>query len=341
MVVNVLKNGGEKVFPLYVTQDGEIFTGRELADVAAFKEGLKPKGRRAIVGNGGIYSLNGKGRPKDFVKIDAAVNCCHGGFGEGGGVCGLFEMNGIPLASAGAFESSAFIDKYLTKLVLRSLGVKTASWEYLRSAEGRARCLPLGFPMIVKPVTLGSSIGVEKVCDEEELAAALDCAFIYDDGAIVEEYLSDKRDINCAVYRAGGEIITSECEEAVSCGELLSFEDKYAGGGKSVLPADIPLPVSEEIKKITRNVYEKLNMRGIVRFDFILSGGGIYLSEINTVPGSLSYYLLSKGFKDFYPVLIKLIDEAVRAAAGKGRKRLVTTGILKSVPSGGLKNGIK
>ncbi|MBD5631817.1 MAG: ATP-grasp domain-containing protein [Clostridia bacterium] len=341
MCANVLKSGGETAIPVYISQKGDIYAGELLADINSFKGLGYAKAPRAVVANGGVYTLDKRGKFKKFSKVDAAVNCCHGGSGEGGAVCGLCALAGIPLASAGVFESAAFMDKYITKLVLSALDIKTAKYAYLdRDITDYPTNMP-GFPLIVKPVNLGSSIGVEKVENHEELKSAVDCALIYDSAVIVEEYLKDRREINCAAYFKDGEVITSECEEAMSGGDILSFEDKYAGGGKSVLPADIPPNMAELIKNITKKVYSKLNMRGIVRFDFIISGGEVYLSEVNTVPGSLSYYLLSSGFKDFYRVLKDVIAQAEKDYSAIKSKKLLTTGILENVTAKACKLGRK
>lgn len=342
MAVNVLKGGGDSVIPVYISQKGDIYAGEMLADVNYFKgENLK-NAPRAIIANGGVYTLNKRGRLKKFKRVDVALNCCHGGAGEGGGVCGLCLMAGIPLASAGIFESSVFMDKYLTKLILNSLGVKTAPYAYIKNIE-ELDCTPdmPDFPLIVKPVNLGSSIGVEMAQNSEELKNAVESALIYDSAVVVEKYLENRREINCAAYYADGRVITSECEEAFASGDLLSFEDKYEGGGKSVLPADIPQDMSEFIKKTTADVYSKLNMRGIVRFDYIISCGDVYVSEINTVPGSLSYYLLSVGFKDFYPVLTAVIIQALADFEQTKSKKLITTGILENIPQSSNKLGRK
>lgn len=173
--------------------------------------------------------------------------------------------------------------------------------------------------------------------NREELETAVAAAFLYDDGVILEKYVEDRREINCAAYYSQGKVITSECEEAVTHGEILSFDDKYAGGGKSVLPADIPEAIALKIKKITANVYSRLNMRGIVRFDFLLGGDTVYLSEINTVPGSLSYYLLSSGFKEFYPVLQAVIVQAEEDFKNASTKTILKTGILNDINGNGYK----
>ncbi len=337
MACNVLKSGGDRVIPLYISQKGEMFTGDGLTVLENFKNGKYSAFSNAVVAKGGIYTLNKRGRPRKFVGIDVALNCCHGGSGEGGGVCGLFAMNGIPVASAGMFESAAFMDKYFTKLVLSSLGVKTVSYAYIRRPTDIKEAESLGFPVIVKPAKLGSSIGIQCAENFEELQSALDAAFFYDDGVIVEKYVENRREINCAAYMSGGKVITSECEEAFTSGDILSFDDKYSGGGKSVLPADIPEQTANEIKTLTSEVYKRLNMRGIVRFDYILSGSEIYISEINTVPGSLSYYLLSNGFKEFYPVLQAVIIQALEDFRLAAEKTILTTGILEELPSNGCK----
>lgn len=337
MAANILKKGGNMVVPVYISQDGAFRTGGELSDINFFREGKYKTSAGAVIANGGVYTLNKRGRFKSFIKVDVALNCCHGGFGEGGGVSGLCAMSGIPLASAGMFESAAFMDKYYTKLVLRSLGVSVAPYEYIRQGTDCSRAEKLGYPIIVKPAKLGSSIGIEVAENRAELERALESAFYYDDGVIAERYFADRREINCAAYRADGAILTSECEEAVSGNDILSYDDKYAGGGKSVFPADIPCETSKRIRSCTAAVYAKLNMSGIVRFDYIISGDKVYLSEINTVPGSLSYYLLSNGFKNFYPVLCAVIEQALSDWENLSQKRVLDTGILNNLPSNACK----
>lgn len=331
MAANVLKSGGAEVVPLYISTRGEMYTGANLTDISNFSNENYRLFPRAFVAKGGIYALTKRGKPKKFIKVDIALNCCHGGLGEGGGMCGLFALNGIPLAGAGMFESAAFMDKYYTKLVLKALNVRVAPYVYIKNAGDFAKCEKLGFPLIVKPAKLGSSIGVEVAESREELENAISAAFFYDDGVICEKFLKGRREINCAAYFADGKVLVSECEEAISKGDILSYDDKYAGGGKSVLPADIPKAFELEIKSTCEKVYSRLNMRGIVRFDFIISENKVYLSEINTVPGSLSYYLLSSGFKNFYPVLQAVMAQALEDFRLASEKKILTTGILNNI----------
>lgn len=341
MAANVLKEAGHKVIPLYIAQNGHIYTG-QLTDIANFKSEGYLGEPRAVLANGGIYTLNKRGKFKKFEKVDVVLNCCHGGVAEGGAVCGMCAAADLPLASAGVFESALFMDKYLTKLILSALDVKTLDYVYIKPGKTDDMCGDMpDFPLIIKPVHLGSSIGVEKVSNADELNIALESAFIYDSAIIAESYVEKRREINCAAYYYRGEVKTSECEEAVTDGDILSFEDKYTGGGKSVLPADIPADISGLIKETTRYVYSKLDMRGIVRFDYILSGSEVYLSEVNTVPGSLSYYLLSSGFKDFARVLNEVIEQAQIDYIELKSKKLIKTGILENISSNTCKTGCK
>lgn len=340
LAANVLKKGGEAIAALYISPDGDFYTGEELTDIKTFADDGYKKCARAQVVKGGIYALSRRGKPKKFTPVDVALNCCHGGYGEGGGLDGLFLMNGIPLVGAGIFASSAFIDKRLTKIVLKGLGVRTPPYVYVREGESLAAAAKL-LPAVVKPARLGSSIGVTAVKTEEELAEAFAAALHFDGAVIVEKLISPRREINCAAYRAGGEVILSGCEEAVASGSLLSFEDKYGGSGRSVYPADIPEECAEKIRATTKKIYTALGMRGIARFDFLVSGQDIYLLEVNTVPGSLAWYLLAENFGGFYEVLRAVADEELSAYAAEQKKRILHTGILRNIPANACKRGAK
>ena len=332
MVCNVLKKGGKSVLPVYIDHGGSFYSDEKLADVSIYKNDGYEKFPKVGFCDGGAVIFNARGKPKYTAAVGCVVNCCHGGAGEGGAVAGLCNILNIPIASAGLFESAAFMDKYYTKLVLESLGVKTAKYAYSRDITGAIEGAgALGYPVIVKPATLGSSIGIAKCDTEEELKEALETAFELDGGVLIEEYFSPIKEINCAVYCHNGAAMTSECEEVSSDGELLSYDDKYCGGGKRKFPAEIEKGVAESIKNTTAKVYSALNMRGIVRFDYIIYAGQSYLSEINTVPGSLSQYLLSDSYKSFYGVLCSCIEQAKADFTVQRKRRVISTGILNNI----------
>lgn len=336
MCANVLKSGGESVLPVYISPSGMFYCGKELSDIGVFRRADELRCPRCFVADGGLQILGRHGRIKSFVPLAAAINCCHGGLGEGGGLAGLFAMAGIPLAGGDIFSGAAFLDKCLSKTVFRGLGVPVLDYAVVTSVSEVAAAISLtGLPAIIKPSRLGSSIGVARAETYEEYASAVESALCYDSRVLCEPFLKDRREINCAAYFADGRVTVSECEEAFSSGALLSFDDKYSGGGRSVIPADIPAEISDKVKDITRAVYSALNMRGIVRFDYLLDGEEVYLSEVNTVPGSLAWYLFAPSFRAFYPILKAVIAQAVADYSDTNSKLVLKTGILSSVPESG------
>ena len=336
MCANVLKYGGEDVLCIYVTPSGAFLCGEELSDISLFKSGACLEFPRCVIAEGGVYIHGRRGKFKKFVPIYAAINCCHGGLGEGGGAGGLFAYAGIPLVGGDIFGGAAFMDKCLTKIILGGLKVNVLDYAEVRSIDDIPAAIEkIGLPAVVKPARLGSSIGISLARTENEFLSAVQSALMFDNKVLCERYVSDRREINCAAYFGGGKVNVSECEEAFSSGGLLSFDDKYAGGGKSVIPANIPASAADEIKSVTKYVYSSLDMRGIARFDFIMEGETIYLSEVNTVPGSLAWHLFAPSYKDFLPVLKELIAQAVADCANAAGRLVLKTGILASVPEGG------
>ena len=334
MVCNVLRRGGYRVVPVYITQSGEYVCGEALADIKNYAGGARPEGRAAAFVPGGLALLSRRGKIKERLPLYCAVNCCHGGWGEGGGISGLCRAMSVPLASAGVFESAACLDKRLTKLLLSALGVPALDYEYVTDVAGSRKIS--NFPVVVKPVSLGSSIGVVRADDPDQLAAAVAAALELDSGAIIERYVRDRREYNCAVYASEGEVVVSPCEE-LRGGDLLTYDDKYSGGGKRIFPADIGRELSDRIRGCARKVYCAFGMRGVVRMDFLAEGNDVYLSEINTVPGSLSQYLVSSDYADFSGVLASLIGRARADFAAERTKLLINTGIINNFASNACK----
>ncbi|MBP5242156.1 MAG: ATP-grasp domain-containing protein, partial [Clostridia bacterium] len=200
----------------------------------------------------------------------------------------------------------------------------------------------LGYPVIVKPARLGSSIGVKVAQDRNELTNAVESGFSFDKTLLIEQYLPDKRDINCAAYALNGKIFVSECEEPLSQEEILSFKEKYLDGGKTrraVFPANIPKAVAEEVKFYTEKLYKTLSLSGMVRADFLLSGEKVYFNELNTVPGSLAYYLFSPKISHAKRLFESLIAEAI--ATYSKPTLLPETGILTQATALGSFGGVK
>jgi D-alanine-D-alanine ligase len=172
----------------------------------------------------------------------------------------------------------------------------------------------LEYPVIIKPALLGSSVGITKAQNKEEFLNGISYAFRFGEKVIVEPLLLGYKEINCAVYSHDDKIIVSNCERPIGKGDYLTFSDKYTGG-KRIFPADIPKKIVDKIKGITKKVYTALDFNGVIRIDFFVKGEEIYLNEINSVPGSLAFYLFSDTLSGFTKMLEQMIIDAERKGA--------------------------
>jgi D-alanine-D-alanine ligase len=297
-----------------------------------------------------MYALNeGKGRIKPLFTPDVAINCCHGGLEEGGGVSALCRYNDIPLASPDLASSAVFMDKCMTKVIMRGLDIPTVDYIRVNEEDYQKRgafllkriANRLKYPVIVKPAHLGSSIGISLARNEAEVKQAIDGAFALDNRILIEKYLENKQDINCAAYALNGEIFVSEAETAFGAG-VYSFEEKYIkrtadgvadkgqnstkDGGRYALSGEL----REKIRSYTKTIYKRMNLAGAVRMDYLVSDGKAYLCEVNTVPGSLAYYLFCERMTDARTFFGDLMEEALQKWQ-VGEKKILTTGILNGV----------
>lgn len=336
-VMNLIDREKYTVLPVYIHTDGEMYTSPKMTELSVFREKKFSSFQKLIFYHGVVYTFRAdKGKVKRIAKVDVALNCCHGGLGEGGGVSALCEWHNIPLASPDLTSSGVFMDKSTTKTVMRGLNIPTLDYIRVneRDYEKRGAFLlknigaRLKYPVVVKPAHLGSSIGITLAKNEAETKTALENAFRLDDRVIIEKYLDGKRDINCAAYALNGEIYVSEPEEAFSAG-IYTFEEKYVKrksfdkrGENAVVDGEL----REKIRAYTKTVYKRMNLNGVVRMDFLVSGTKAYLCEVNTVPGSLAYYLFCERVTDARAFFSALLEEAL---AKKPTKQIVTTGILQ------------
>ena len=312
MTANTLDHEKYNVIPVLVTRKGEWISGDELLDIDGYKklDLAKLKNVALLSGSNILYEVKGK-KIKAIAPISAVINCMHGGLGEDGSFSGLFSSCAIAMVGAGVMSSSISINKCFTKTVLKGLGIKSLPCTAVTSVDQAVKeSNGFTYPVVVKPNLLGSSIGVVKAQTQGQLAFAVSAALKYGDTAIIEPCLENFIEINCAAYRLGDKVIVSECERAIGKQEILSFRDKYECG-KRVFPADISKQLSNKIKRITKKVYAECEFSGIARIDYFISKNEVYLNEINSVPGSLAYYLFCDKLKDFSLLLDKLITEAV------------------------------
>ena len=345
-VCSVLKGSRYEVLPVYVGEKGSFYTHEKFDDPAFFKSAdfLKKATQIFFLGRG-VYALNGKNNKlKKVCEAVAALNCCHGGLGEGGGVSALMQLNEIPLASPRLTASGVFMDKAQTKLFIKALKIPTVDYIRVNEEDYRKRgafllksiASRLKYPVIIKPAHLGSSIGIAVADTEGEVKQAIEAAFEIDNRVIIEKFLLHKKDVNCAACMLGGEIVVSEVEEAASGDRVYGFEDKYIkrrqdegkGGNRKLIDGKL----RERIRSYTRTVYKRMNLCGVVRMDFLVQGDEAYLSEVNTVPGSLAYYLFCERISDARTFFCDLIDEAI-SSYQKNKKRVLSTGILSVLPT--------
>lgn len=337
-----LLQGEYDVLPVYLDENWRAYTSPSFFQVELFRKGDFLKGAKRIVFDGnGVYELYANGKKRRAVcRLDGALNCCHGGLGEGGGVSAWMALNGIPLASPGVAPSAICMDKALTKLVAKALsipvvdGIRVQEEDYQKRGEFLLKNIErrLKFPVIIKPAHLGSSIGIAVAKDLEEIRQALKVAFALDDCVVIEKFLLGKKDVNCAAYSLKGEVYVSEAEEAFSSYDgVYGFEQKYIRkekkeGGRSLLTGAL----RQKIRGYTRTIYKRLNMLGVVRVDYLVQGEKVYLSEVNTVPGSLAYYLFCDRVSEAKTFFAALVEDAILRSSGE-KKRLVTTGVLETI----------
>lgn len=314
LTLNTIDKERYNPIPVYI-KDGHWYTGEELFDVENYKnlDLAKLKEVTLTAGTQVLYHKKKNGKLKEICAIAVAVNCMHGERGEDGSLSGCLRMLGIPLASPSVMASSIGMDKQATKIFLKGMGVKTlggiCTGEF---EEGLKYAKKQGYPLMVKPYKLGSSIGVRKAHNEKELRSAFLNALKYGDKAVIEPLLSNFIEINCSAYCGiDGEIKVSECERPIGKDEVLTFEDKYSNGNRE-FPAKISKETSDKIKEITKKVYEQIACNGIIRIDYFVTETELILNEINTVPGSLAYYLFCDTLGEFKGILNSLIERAER-----------------------------
>lgn len=310
LTLNSLNKSVYSPVPIYVHKDGTFYTGDELFDIENYKALNFKKLKKAAFFSGDrtVYSVKGK-KIKPVCILAAAINCLHGERGEDGAISGLCGLSGIPLASPDILSSAVSMDKCATKIFLKGINVPTIQYVKIEKAADVKSAEKLGFPLIIKPARSGSSFGIRKVVKKDDLYSAYAYALKFDDKIIAERCAENFIEINCAAYFNGEKIIVSECEQPKGGGDILSFADKYKDGER-VFPAKIDKELSDTIKKYTAKVYAALGFSGIIRIDYIIENKKIYLNEINSVPGSLAYYLFTKTTKEFGKILQTLIETA-------------------------------
>ncbi|HEX6977312.1 MAG TPA: D-alanine--D-alanine ligase family protein [Patescibacteria group bacterium] len=365
-VLNALNKEKYNVIPLYISKKGEWVKG----DTSFFKaetfknleKAVEKKKFQFIAPSPEINYLVDKPGSYNFLKgvvkekIDIVLPIFHGRFGEDGSVQGLFEFAGLAYAGCNVQASAIGMDKMVSKRVAQAIGVPVLPGNWIGKVEwakSRSKSLDmvmkgLKYPVFVKPVHLGSSIGVTRASNKKELENALEVGFYYDTKVLVEQGLVNAMEVNISLL-GNNPYEFSATEKPVASSEVLSFEDKYISKDdkpskgmatlKRIIPAPIKKTTEDKIKEYADRFFAEIGGEGIVRMDFLLTKDEkhIYLNEINTMPGSLAFYLWEKTGVTFSKLLDKLIDLGL--ARKDEEKKLNYT--FKSNVLGGYRGGVK
>jgi D-alanine-D-alanine ligase len=374
--------------PIYIAKDGAWYTGDRLLEVEAYSDldatlagasrvSIRPAGMGAME----LAEIGETGRLRREptpVRMDLLFLGLHGGDGENGGLQGLCEVMNVPYTGSGVFGSALGMDKVLSKIVCRDqkipivdfLAMRESDWGH-REDEWLDRCeSEIGYPLIAKPARLGSSIGIAKAGDRDELDAAIEEAFRYDDKVVVERAVRKLREINCAVLGDPDEAMPSVLEEPVPSedAELLSYQDKYmrgdSGDGKGapaaqgakqkqngegpggmasldrIIPARLTEARTKEIQELAVRVFRLFECAGVARIDFMIDEetDQVFFNEINTIPGSFSFYLWDPTGIPFDELTHRMIEIGLQRHRNKnGRIRSYDVNLLSERSMQGLK----
>ena len=352
------------VTPIYVAKDGIMYTGDMLFDIESYTDlsSMLSKAFRVTVirNETGVvmhYLQNGIFSKKKDILIDVAFPIVHGTNCEDGTVAGFLEYLGLPYVGCDIISAAVGMDKKVFKDVLKNAGLPVLDCvcfrarEYTASKEAITEEIKekFGFPVIVKPVNLGSSVGITKVKAENGLDEAIRLAISFSDKVLVEPAITDLREINCSVLGDPDSCEASVCEEPFMHDEILSYDDKYKGSSKSSgaskgmaslgrkIPADISKEKSDEIRDISLKIFKATGSSGVVRIDFLMDSktGNVYANEINTIPGSLAFYLWEASGLKYSDMIDRLIEIAFKRQ--RSRENLsfsIDTNILSGVSFG-------
>ncbi len=362
---SALKSSPYQTLPLYISKSGKWYTGDYLLELENFEnlEMVTSKSVPCSIDQDefgrAVLKQNNSGffKKKPAHPIDIILTAFHGGDGENGSFQGVCEMYNIPYTGSGVVASSIGMDKLKAKSLCRDSKIPVVDDVHFNETEWsennsviKKRVSDLDYPVVVKPVHLGSSIGVTIVHNQEDLVSAIELALRYDEQLLVEKAIAPLMEINCSVLGTPDDCRASVCERPLGKEELLSFADKYmseSGDSKGMASAtrEIPAKISDELAKKIRNnsrkIFSLLHASGVARLDFLVNTNTweFYFNEINTIPGSFSFYLWMESGLDFDELLMELIEIAFERHRSKnGRVQSYETNLLSQKAAKGLKS---
>ena len=330
-----------EVVPIYITKYREWYTGELLKDIEVYQDLklLKKYAKNVVLYyKNGSYVLQTKGLFKRIVNtIDIAFPVVHGTNVEDGVLQGYLQSIGIPFVGSNVYASVVGQDKVYMKNIWEKAGLNMAKYTWFYDYDYRnnqdkilKEIDKIGYPVVVKPATTGSSVGIGVASTKDEIIDAIDEAIQYDSKIIVEEKAENLKEVNIAVMGNYERQKLSAIEEVMSSNKFLTFDDKYIGNGKSKgkfkvaskgmaslnrkLPADLSKEVKEKVEDMAINAFKVLGTSGNARIDFMINSktNKVYINEINSIPGSLAFYLWEEASVSFTDLLDEMINIGIK-----------------------------
>lgn len=347
--MNNLNEDKYDIVPIYISKDRIWYTGHMLRDIEFYKEFedekkyatkvmLYKKGKTFL-----LQRTTGLFR-KDITDLDVILPVVHGNNVEDGSLAGLLDSIGIPYVGSHVLGGALGQDKVVMKQIMESVNLPIVpyTWfydsEYLDNKENILKEIKkIGYPVIVKPATLGSSIGIEVAKNEKDIESKIEDAMEYDTKIVVEKVIENLTEVNASVLGNYEYQKVSPLEEVMGEDEILSFADKYLGNAKSkgtaskgmastsrIVPARIPEKLTKEIQDTAKQVFKVLNLSGVCRVDFLIDNkeNKFYVNEPNTCPGSLSFYLWKEAGMKYSELLDEMVSIAIKEYKHKNQKTM-------------------
>ncbi len=346
--INAFDANKYNIIPIYISKQGRWYTGANLLDLKNYRDLNKLVAEadevfmRPEYGDYNLYKAHtGLFNKKNPVvaELHVSIPVLHGTNGEDGIFEGLLETIGIPFAGCNTLSSANGMDKITMKMILRSEGIPVVDYVWFTDNEwnsGKDAIIArveekLGYPVIVKPANLGSSVGIGTAANRNELIEKINNAEKFSQRIIVEHMIEQLQEINCSVLGDADDHQSSVLEEPIKSGKFLSYEDKYMGGTKTNqgmqasdkrIPAELPADLTEKIRHMAGETFRVLSCHGVSRIDVMVDrkDNSVYVNEINTIPGSLSFYLWEATGISFAQLMDKLVALALKRKRATDRK---------------------
>jgi len=346
--INAFDENKYNIVPIYISKQGRWYTGANLLELKNYRDLNKLVAEaeevfmRPEYGDYNLYKVNtgmfSKRNPV-VAELHVAIPVLHGTNGEDGIFEGVLETIGIPFAGCNTLSSANGMDKITMKMILRSEGIPVVDYVWFTDQQWNSGSdaivgkieKELGYPVIVKPANLGSSVGIGTAADRSELIERINTAEKFSQRIIVEHMIEQLKEINCSVLGDADDHQSSVCEEPIKSGKFLSYEDKYMGGTKTNqgmqasekrIPADLTPEMSEKIRHMAGETFRVLSCHGVSRIDVMVDekDDSVYVNEINTIPGSLSFYLWEASGISFTELMDRLVALALKRKRATDRK---------------------